>query len=273
MTWNILTKSSFVSSRLRLQHALWCVPKRKFMWLHSLANDKRGRSDLYLPPEPLILPSSSIFHSFFFHLSHSFSSRAEKLLTVSFHHINRRQLSSCLHPKSAMTPISMYESMPSVQNRYISNRLAGFHHRHWQHRSSWYTSTHLFHWARINWLNIGIGAGDVTKLKAHGYFTVAVRFPFFRRRDVILILFVFAVCAWCDSQDFAEDQRVQWDQGWEDQGGYSEMFGRVSFCSVECWERSLTSVWWLGLAYCEWFHHCHGTLSSKKEGFQDFDWQ
>lgn len=47
------------------------------------------------------------------------------------------------------------------------------------------------------------------------------------------------------------------------------MFGRVSFCCVKSREISLTYV----LAYCEWFHHCHGTLSSTKEGFQDFDWQ
>lgn len=69
----------------------------------------------------------------------------------------------------------------------------------------------------------GIGAADITKLKANGYFTIAVRslttsIPFLESSWDLLLCYL--VNPRRDEENFAEDQRFQRDQGREGQGGH-----------------------------------------------------
>jgi hypothetical protein len=94
----------------------------------------------------------------------------------------------------------------------------------------------------LSTVRIGINAADITKLKSNGYYTIAVSFrnPFFIPCIMPTVkLWHFKICQPSqqltslsitvrprrNSQDLAQGQRFQRDQGRKDQGGHPEMPG------------------------------------------------
>lgn len=81
----------------------------------------------------------------------------------------------------------------------------GLYCRHWWYSSSWYGSSALRVLRSCFNQRTGISAVDITKLKANGFYTVAVRFSgplytFLQDSHYILL-----VCSWCHAKDSVED--------------------------------------------------------------------
>lgn len=75
----------------------------------------------------------------------------------------------------------------------------------------------------------GIGAADITKLKANGFYTVAVRInPYMEVQLTSELTMVSPVRPRRHSPDTVEDQGFQRDQGREDQGSHPEVPGMLS---------------------------------------------
>lgn len=116
MTWNILTSSRpFQVFGIQFCRTHFGVSQKGNSrdCTHWQTTKEEGAPGLtYLPPEPLILPPSSIFYSFFFPLFVPVLESSRALIAESFCQTpNKRQPSSCLPLKSATTLTSMYELM------------------------------------------------------------------------------------------------------------------------------------------------------------------
>lgn len=80
-------------------------------------------------------------------------------------------------PCLLLSQIALYATNFKGLNRRLTFGPPGLDRRYRQHSSSRYTSSHLYIFPVELTVLEGIGAADITKLKANGFYTVAVIHP------------------------------------------------------------------------------------------------